>query len=270
MTGKLPALLVSNQLTMLAAGRGRTGPGGNRAEKARRRWTSSSAAPRAVSRSSSSKLTSPAPSRAAGVRRRGRFRRALAAPGRRGGGSGAADRGGPARRARHPGPRAPRDQPVRPAGRGDPRLQRSRAHRHDPLRRVHGEGTQGAGDGRRWRDRCLDQQPGPVFQWFTPIIDAINFPGLRILRMKMNFNFPQLGANEFTHGIPHVDLPMEDHYTTAVYYVTDGDGDTLLFNEKNGHKGLLTIKEKIKPKKGRKTAKNDKPKTPRKYNKKQK
>jgi hypothetical protein len=97
----------------------------------------------------------------------------------------------------------------------------------------------------------IDQQPGPVFQWFTPIIDAINFPGLRILRMKMNFNFPHLGANEFTHGIPHVDLPMEDHYTTAVYYVTDGDGDTLLFNEKNGHQGKLSIQGRVQPKKGR-------------------
>ena len=69
--------------------------------------------------------------------------------------------------------------------------------------------------------------------------------------MKMNFNYPWLGVKESMHGIPHVDLPAEKNYTTAIYYVTDGDGDTILFNEKNGHNGPLTIKERISPKKGR-------------------
>ena len=48
----------------------------------------------------------------------------------------------------------------------------------------------------------------------------------------MNFNSPYIGTNENTHGIPHVDLPFENTYTTAVYYVTEADGDTILFNEK--------------------------------------
>jgi ectoine hydroxylase-related dioxygenase (phytanoyl-CoA dioxygenase family) len=69
--------------------------------------------------------------------------------------------------------------------------------------------------------------------------------------MKMNFNYPWIGNKVSTHGIPHVDLPCEKGYTTAIYYVTDGDGDTFLFNEKNGHKGPLIIKERVSPKKGR-------------------
>jgi 2OG-Fe(II) oxygenase superfamily len=96
-----------------------------------------------------------------------------------------------------------------------------------------------------------EQQPGQFFSWFTPILDAIKHQDMRILRMKMNFNYPWAGISDSTHGIPHVDLPNEKGYTTAIYYVTNADGDTILFNEKNGHQGPLTIKERISPKKGR-------------------
>ena len=97
----------------------------------------------------------------------------------------------------------------------------------------------------------IDQQPGPVFEWFTPILDAIKLENMRILRMKMNFNFPFIGSTEKNYGIPHVDLPEEDGYTTGIYYVTDGDGDTILFNEKKGHIGKLTVQKRVSPKKGR-------------------
>jgi len=77
-----------------------------------------------------------------------------------------------------------------------------------------------------------EQQPGQFFSWFTPILDAIKHQDMRILRMKMNFNYPWAGISDSTHGIPHVDLPNEKGYTTAIYYVTNADGDTILFNEK--------------------------------------
>ena len=102
-----------------------------------------------------------------------------------------------------------------------------------------------------YHDIVMGQQLGKYFEWFTPIIDSIKFDGIQILRMKMNFNFPFVGASEDSHGIPHVDLPEEDGYTTGVYYVTNGDGDTILFNEKRGHIGKLTIQKKVSPKKGR-------------------
>ena len=105
--------------------------------------------------------------------------------------------------------------------------------------------------GQFYHNILIDQQPGQFFTWFTPILEAIKFEDMRILRMKMNFNYPYFGNKDSTHGIPHVDLPNEKDYTTAIYYVTEGDGDTLLFNEKNGHQGPLTIKQRVSPKKGR-------------------
>lgn len=94
-------------------------------------------------------------------------------------------------------------------------------------------------------------QPNPFFQWFTPVLDAIKFKGMSILRMKLNITFPYAGSTELSYGIPHVDLPEESGYTTGVYYVTGGDGDTILFNEKYGHQGKLTIQRRVQPRKGR-------------------
>ena len=94
-------------------------------------------------------------------------------------------------------------------------------------------------------------EPTFFFKWFTPILDAIKFDGMSILRMKMNFNYPLIGMADLTHGIPHVDLPQEKNYITAIYYVADADGDTLLFNERNGYEGPLTIQKRITPRKGK-------------------
>ena len=105
--------------------------------------------------------------------------------------------------------------------------------------------------GQFYHNVLIDQKPGIFFQWFTPILDAIKYDGMRILRMKMNFNYPLWGLDENSHGIPHVDLPLEKKYTTAIYYVTDADGDTILFNEQNGYQGPLTIQTRVSPRKGR-------------------
>ncbi|MEI7727862.1 MAG: 2OG-Fe(II) oxygenase [Bacteroidota bacterium] len=105
--------------------------------------------------------------------------------------------------------------------------------------------------GQFYHNILVDQKPGHFFQWFTPILDAISFEGMRVLRMKMNFNFPHVGSTDLMHGIPHVDLPNERKYTTGVYYVTDADGDTILFDQQQGYTGKLTIKQRVSPKKGR-------------------
>ena len=120
-----------------------------------------------------------------------------------------------------------------------------------PTKRKEFQNNEIIDPGQFYHNILIDQQPGQFFGWFTPILDAIKFEDMHILRMKMNFNYPWVGIKESTHGIPHVDLPLEKSYTTAIYYVTDGDGDTILFNEKNGHQGPLTIKGRISPKKGR-------------------
>ena len=96
----------------------------------------------------------------------------------------------------------------------------------------------------------VDSNPGPFFSWFTPLIDVIQYEGLSILRMNMNFSIPLFDISGSSWGVPHVDLPDETSYTTGVYYVTDADGDTILFNEKYGYQGKLTIQKRIKPTKG--------------------
>jgi len=94
-------------------------------------------------------------------------------------------------------------------------------------------------------------EPTFFFGWFTPILDAIKFDGMRILRMKINMTFPYAGSSNLSYGIPHVDLPDEVGYTTGIYYLTDADGDTIIFNEKHGHQGRLSIQTKVNPTKGK-------------------
>jgi hypothetical protein len=94
-------------------------------------------------------------------------------------------------------------------------------------------------------------EPTFFFGWFTPILDAIKFDGMRILRMKINMTFPYTGSSNLSYGIPHVDLPDEVGYTTGIYYLTDADGDTIIFNEKHGHQVRLSIQTKVNPKKGK-------------------
>ncbi len=97
----------------------------------------------------------------------------------------------------------------------------------------------------------LDQTPGPFIPCFTPILDKINYPGMKILRMKVNLTIPFIGSTAYSIGIPHVDLPEESEYKTVIYYVTNSEGNTLLFNETNGHRGPLTIKHISAPQKGK-------------------
>ena len=44
--------------------------------------------------------------------------------------------------------------------------------------------------GQFYHNILIDQQPGQFFGWFAPILDAIQYENMRILRMKMNFNYP--------------------------------------------------------------------------------
>jgi len=72
-------------------------------------------------------------------------------------------------------------------------------------------------------------------------------------RIKINFN-PQV-KNKFYEKCMHPHCDMNKGGFTAIYYVNDSDGDTLIFKEKtmdpflNGEE--LSIKKRIKNKKGR-------------------
>lgn len=97
----------------------------------------------------------------------------------------------------------------------------------------------------------IGQQPTSTFALFTPLLNNLKYKNMRVLRMKMNLTYPVLGSTELSYGVPHVDLPYESDYMTLVYYVTDADGDTILFNERNGYAGKLSVQSRVQPKKGR-------------------
>jgi len=68
-------------------------------------------------------------------------------------------------------------------------------------------------------------------------------------RMKANL-LVQRGIEEGTYNTPHIDIG-DRGYKSLLYYVTDSDGDTFLFNEKWGDKRALTIRKRVAPKKGK-------------------
>lgn len=91
-----------------------------------------------------------------------------------------------------------------------------------------------------------------MFNYFIPILDALPFAIEKLLRIKVNLTLPVKNSTPDTHSVPHVDYAnINETYTTAIYYVNDSDGDTIIFNETVGHRGELTIKDRITPKQGR-------------------
>jgi len=84
-----------------------------------------------------------------------------------------------------------------------------------------------------------------------PVIQAIPHDMTKLLRVKVNITTPTPGITSDSHNPVHIDAGIEEDYLSAIYYINDADGDTFIFNEKNGHKGELTIKQRVSPKKGR-------------------
>jgi hypothetical protein len=73
-----------------------------------------------------------------------------------------------------------------------------------------------------------------------------------IVRMKYNLLLPNPKFGSNNYNVPHLDMG-EDDFVTALYYVSDSTGDTVLFNEQyNGSKpDSLTIRERVSPKQNR-------------------
>ena len=88
---------------------------------------------------------------------------------------------------------------------------------------------------------------------FFPIVDAIPANFDRLLRFKINLTLPTKDTTIHTHSIPHVDFDTLDaNLITAIYYINDSDGDTIIFNERYGSSiESLTVKKRITPKRGR-------------------
>ena len=108
--------------------------------------------------------------------------------------------------------------------------------------------------------QTTDPEPpfGKYEQFIRPltltIIDKCKEMGLDIVPVKIKFNL--LRRTEFpeTHyNIPHVDMDVPGRMT-AVYYVSNSDGDTYLFNEFYNPEKLpekLTVAQRVQPKKNR-------------------
>jgi len=95
----------------------------------------------------------------------------------------------------------------------------------------------------------------PVSQLFPvllPVITAIPYTIKQLIRIKMNLGVYTDLSNPDAHGMPHVDFTeIKEPLMTAIYYVNDATGDTILFDQRFGHKGALSVKTRVTPKKGR-------------------
>lgn len=87
----------------------------------------------------------------------------------------------------------------------------------------------------------------PVF----PVIESVPHDITKLLRVKVNLTNPTPGTTADSHNPVHVDAGIEEDYLVGVYYINNADGDTFIFNEKKGHQGPLTIKQRVSPKRGR-------------------
>jgi hypothetical protein len=95
-----------------------------------------------------------------------------------------------------------------------------------------------------------------AYQAFSPILMSLPFSIAKLIRIKLNLTYKHNEMFGEKHGIPHVDFINTENLVSIIYYINDSDGDTIIFNEKKtssnfDHTANLTIKQKIKPKKGR-------------------
>jgi hypothetical protein len=98
-----------------------------------------------------------------------------------------------------------------------------------------------------------DKQPlSPLFPTVLPVISAIPYTIKQLLRIKMNLCVYAQLDNPNAHGMPHVDFSkITEPLLTAIYYVNDSSGDTLIFDQRVGQSAPLTVKTRVTPKKGR-------------------
>lgn len=93
--------------------------------------------------------------------------------------------------------------------------------------------------------------------FFHPIIQnflssSYTFENYKFKRLKVNLLTPPLQKRKNCYHLPHFDSKNEEDIT-VVYYVCDSDGDTFIFNESYNEDipKSLSVKKKVKPKKGR-------------------
>jgi hypothetical protein len=70
-----------------------------------------------------------------------------------------------------------------------------------------------------------------------------------IERIKFNMLLKK-GVDNDAYNTPHIDVP-EPNYKSLLYYVSESDGDTFIFNERFNHKKELTVRKRVSPAKGK-------------------
>ena len=90
------------------------------------------------------------------------------------------------------------------------------------------------------------------YPFFGRLLSALPFENVSVSRIKLNLTTKVANFKKHNFGSPHTDhgLKNSSKYMTAIYYVNDSDGDTIIFNESVIDKNL-TVKQRITPKKGR-------------------
>jgi len=98
-----------------------------------------------------------------------------------------------------------------------------------------------------------DNQPvSKLFPSILPVMTAIPYTIKQMIRIKMNLCVYAQMDNPNAHGMPHVDFTeIKEPLLSAIYYVNDSTGDTLIFNQRYGQGAPLTVKTRVTPKKGR-------------------
>jgi hypothetical protein len=97
-----------------------------------------------------------------------------------------------------------------------------------------------------------NQPVSKLFSVILPVITAIPYTIKQLIRIKMNLCIYAQMDNPDAHGMPHVDFAKtKEPLISAVYYVNESSGDTLIFDQRFGQSAPLTVKARVTPKKGR-------------------
>jgi len=100
--------------------------------------------------------------------------------------------------------------------------------------------------------RGVEPKASQLFPAILPVITAIPYTIKQMIRIKMNLCVYAQSDNRDAHGMPHVDFTeIKEPLLSAIYYVNDSTGDTLIFAQRFGQEAPLTVKTRVTPKKGR-------------------
>ena len=100
-----------------------------------------------------------------------------------------------------------------------------------------------------YHTKIVSQHAYEVVNPFKEAIEKDLGYEVNVLRAKVNINIPSNKLTRENYYYPHVDITPAENCITAIYYVSDTDGDTFFFDENLDH--TLTVSAKVSPKKGR-------------------